>query len=604
MRRLDLSPPLSRNIAAVLASACVAFALLAATGMRDGEQPFARLENPLDLMALDLLARAQRVLAPRAAASDPVIIGVDEDTLAAFPEPRALWHPHLGALIAAVARSGAAAFGVHTPLPDRLYDALVPGIDATLLGPIAEARERLPLVFARTADAAGAMHPVHPDYVAAAGGQQRFGFGTLSLDPDGLARRFDDRRCSGDPRACTFAGLLATETGLRQRWSGYIPYGLGDGIRYVPMREVLRWAQSGSDAGLANAFRGRTVLLGFVLQADDRVMTPLALADKEPARTSVPQIMVHAQVLRAMLNPPGLLLPAPAWLVAGLGLLAALCATGSARVARKLLVAAYLLLAAIVAVVSYDRGVVLPVASLALAAIAAGPIGALLDRLFTLNMQRRLTKAFEGSLDHQLVRSVESGTADIGADADYREAAVLVCRLAGAPERVPPAALALSIDAQFARIGKVVRAHGGHVEAFAGDTVTASFGAFLSSDRATRAALESAQEILTALARLREEMGDAAPLLSSVGIGIAAGVAFVGRLGTPGRTHWHVLGGIIDRATALQAQAGAAGVPILCSAEVTAAVGHPGMLIETALGDGTHAYAWTPEPWLGVEAIQ
>lgn len=586
-----------RRALAALLSAGVVLVLLAAAGVREDQRAFARLTNPIDRFALDALVKGRRALAPRPVPNDPVVIGIDEDTHAAMPEPYALWHRRLGLLIASLTRSDAAAFGVGVGLPDRLYDALTPGIDQALLGPIAEARGRLPLVFARAVETSGVLRYPHPAYVAAAGGAERFAHLALDSDADGVVRNFADRACATEPANCTFAGALAAALGARQGWSGYIPYDLGPSIDYLPMHEVLQWAERGDQARLRAAFARKVVLLGVVLPAENRVGAPVALAAREPRSTRVPAIMAHAQVLRGLLN-AGLLAPAPGWLVAALGLLAALCALGRAARSRLLAVAAYLCLIIAASVFAWGRGLVLPAGSLMLAGVAAAVIGALLDRLAAFLALHRLQRAFEGVLAPELVHSIESGETDIGTGARRGEVAVLVCHLGDVAERAalaPPVETGLLMDAQLARIEGAVRAHDGRVEAFAADTVLASFGAPLATRSPARAALEAAQEIFAGIARLREEFAAEALPVAPITIGIASGIALVGRLGVPGRADWHVLGDIVDVARALQAQASRANSPVLCSEAVAAAVGYPPVLARVAMPDGSLAFAWDPE---------
>src|SRR5450432_1372421 len=54
-------------------------------------------EAPLadaDRLAFDLQVRALRELKPRPLADDVVLVGINDDTEAAYPEPIALWHRH------------------------------------------------------------------------------------------------------------------------------------------------------------------------------------------------------------------------------------------------------------------------------------------------------------------------------------------------------------------------------------------------------------------------------------------------------------------------------------------------------------------------------
>src|SRR5688572_12229805 len=86
----------------------------------------------LDLGLVDLEFEMLRRAAPKVAPVSPVLIAADEATLAAFPEPIALWHRYLGDIFSALARAGPQAVGVDIELPERSHDHLQPGMDLAL----------------------------------------------------------------------------------------------------------------------------------------------------------------------------------------------------------------------------------------------------------------------------------------------------------------------------------------------------------------------------------------------------------------------------------------------------------------------------------------
>ena len=123
----------------------------------------------LDLKLLDLQFGVLRALAPPSLAPEVVIVGIDEETLRQLPEPLALWHGHLARFLHAMVLAGPSAVGVDVFLPERSYDAFMPGVDQTLLRAIIQARRALPVVFAITVDASGKPSSILPSFAAAAG---------------------------------------------------------------------------------------------------------------------------------------------------------------------------------------------------------------------------------------------------------------------------------------------------------------------------------------------------------------------------------------------------------------------------------------------------
>src|SRR5207237_8202606 len=59
---------------------------------------------------------------PRPLENDVVIIGIDEQTEQAFPEPVALWHRHAADVYAALAKAKPLAVGVDIVLPERSFE--------------------------------------------------------------------------------------------------------------------------------------------------------------------------------------------------------------------------------------------------------------------------------------------------------------------------------------------------------------------------------------------------------------------------------------------------------------------------------------------------
>src|SRR5262249_21763599 len=177
--------------------------------------PYAPWVETGDHAILDAQFRFLRAHALRPAANDIVIVGIDDETTRALPEPFTLWHPHLSKFLQASARSGAADVCVDVVLPDRSFDVIVHGRDRELLAGIISARRSTPIVLALTVDPSGETRPVHRPFVAAAG-RDATGYALLPVDSDGVVRRFDERLAIG-------GGAVATPPGPNSRRLGRGP---------------------------------------------------------------------------------------------------------------------------------------------------------------------------------------------------------------------------------------------------------------------------------------------------------------------------------------------------------------------------------------------
>jgi CHASE2 domain-containing sensor protein len=273
----------------------------------------------LDLKLLDLQFRALRAAVEPTPAPEVVIIGIDEETVEQFPEPFALWHKHLAQFLHAMVLAKPAAVGVDIFLPERSFNAFVPGIDQILLRAVIQARRAFPLVFAVTIDSAG-KRGIFPPFAAAAG-KDGLGYGLALVDGDGVVRRFQDPFEEGESKTATLAGQMLR--GMKaQPKSGYIDFAQGELFAYVPLQRVLAWEAAQDAAALERAFAGKPVVLGIILPFEDRKLVPAPLMAGDADLFNVPGVALHAQVLRNTLG-RGLIAEVPAYLKVLLGVAAA-----------------------------------------------------------------------------------------------------------------------------------------------------------------------------------------------------------------------------------------------------------------------------------------
>src|SRR5688572_21381040 len=114
--------------AAAVAVAGLAFALLPAAERSDDA-------------LLDVQWKILKRIDARAAPDDIVIVGVDEASVRAIPEPPGLWHASLGRALARVAAARPRAIAFDLPLPERSFDGVKPGLDRALFDGLAAAVE-------------------------------------------------------------------------------------------------------------------------------------------------------------------------------------------------------------------------------------------------------------------------------------------------------------------------------------------------------------------------------------------------------------------------------------------------------------------------------
>jgi adenylate cyclase len=255
------------------------------------------LADRLDNVLLDLQWNILRRIDARPAPDDIVIVGIDEASVKAVPEPPGLWHAALGRALARVASARPRAIVIDYPLPERSYDGIKPGLDRALFDGLASAVESAPVVAAlnidpRTRDA----RPIHKPYLALLG-ESRLGLGLLARDADGFARRYSLLVPTEDGGFPTIEGRLCRALNA-ECGEGLIHFALGKPYAYVPLKSLLAL----SDDELARRlFRDRIVLIGETQAFSGRIAVPANLAAWETDAASTPAIVLRAQTLRTAL---------------------------------------------------------------------------------------------------------------------------------------------------------------------------------------------------------------------------------------------------------------------------------------------------------------
>ena len=272
----------------------IAVAAIALAGLGFSLAPVA---ERFDAALLDLEWQLLRRFDWKPAPEDIVIVGVDEATVRAIPEPPGLWHAALGRALARLAATRPRAILYALPLPERSYEGVKAGVDRALFEGLAAAVESGPFVAALTIDArTRAARNIHLPYLALLG-ESRLGIDLTARDVDGVARRFSLLVPTEDGGFPTIEGRLCRAM-KRQCSDGLIHFSLGRPFRYVPLKNLLTM---GDERLLEGLFKDRIVLVGEARLFSDRVDVPVNLAGwEDPGRTS-PGIVVHAQTLRTAL---------------------------------------------------------------------------------------------------------------------------------------------------------------------------------------------------------------------------------------------------------------------------------------------------------------
>ncbi len=511
-------------------------AALAATG----------LAERLDLAALDLEYRLLRHSLPRAAAREVVVVGIDEASIAALPEPITLWHRHLSRFLLAMKQAAPAALGIDVVLPARSFEKVQPGADALLTRSLVEARLAYPLVLAVTIGPDGRERPVHAPFLAAVGAEGAE-LALLPLDADGVIRRLEP---------ASFAGALARRLGAQPR-AGLIDYSRGAAFSDFPFRDVLAW----DEPRLKSAFEKKPVLLGVVLPFTDDQAAPVQLASWNTGGSRVPGVLLHAQALRTLLD-EGPVSAVPRWAVIALAALGSLLFFAPAWSALLTAILCFVLSSW-----ALSRGWYLPPATLALAALV--PVA--FDTGAKLLERRRLRASFRGYVSPAVMNEILAGRIQPGLAGVRRFVCVMFADIRGYTTRASgmrPEETIAFLNRYFERVVALIHARGGTVVSIMGDGIMAAFGTPKALQNPCREAFEAALAMLEFVAELNQRMAAEGEAPIEIGIGLNAGEALCGHVGSRERHEYSAIGDVTNVASRLQTLTKEHGYPVLASRAV------------------------------------
>jgi adenylate cyclase len=573
----------TRFLAAVKSSyRALAFLLiaLAAVGAQHTET-LATLNGKL----LDGAFAFLRTSAPRPVARDVVVIGIDVDDLRAFSEPRDFWHPNYGRLLAVLGQARPAVVGLDIVFPERSYQHLIPGLDQALLKGLLAIRGQVPVVLARTVDDFNNFREIFAPYIAVAG-PESVGSVVVCRDDDDVIRRFDEYLCNEKSQEAipSLAGIMAKRLGVEQTWRGYINYRVGGGIQYLPFREVLRRAES-APAELRAAVEGRPVFVGFVLPFEDRRTVPVDLAAWEPGNRSVPGVLVHAQVLRSMLN-GGLLKSIDAWMVWLLSLLAAafvfLPGGGRATIAFVLFVVA---LAGAMLYLLNGGWVLQPAAPAAAGAVALAT-RFVSDSIAQARERATLRNAFGGYVSPQIMSEILAGRLSPDLGGKRERVCILFSDIRSfttRSEHMSPEVLIAMLNRYFTEMTQSVHERGGTVDKFIGDGMMCFFGAPQPLANPAAAAAAAGRDMLQRLEGLNRQFQAEGQEAISIGIGLHLGEVIVGHVGSATRHEYTAIGDAVNAASRIEGLTKSLGYALVVSRDVWAELEDPQEYVQ--LGD-------------------
>jgi class 3 adenylate cyclase/CHASE2 domain-containing sensor protein len=528
----------------------------------------------------DWQMRVLRNVHPRPIPEDIVLIGIDEETYKAFPEPVALWHRHFAKVLHALARAGPRAVGVDVTLPERSFDTILPGSDLALMRALVDIKRSTPIVYVQSiADNRLELLEIQPNFRPLLG-PENLGIDQQHFDPDLVSRRFEEviRYKQDGPVVPTLAGQILRRIGVPVD-AGYIDYSVGAPLEYIPMHEVAKRDDK--------TFRGRVVLIGSLVGSADRWPLPVRLLARDPGRQWIdsadakdleqPGVLTHAQALRSHLA-TGLLHPVPEWvrwLLVALAALAVLVrASAVVVVGGALVVPAAVTGLGLAGIVSAQT--LIPVAAIVLTLWLALVVRSIFDAIEAVVDRLRLQASFAGQVSPAVMKEMLDGNLAPGVSGQLAEVCVLfsdVRDFTTLSEKMPPEVVTTVLQRYFDRMVHAVHRYDGTVDKFIGDGMMVLFGAPRKSADPCGDAVQCALAMMKELDQLNADFEREGLPVLTIGIGVNYGTVTVGNIGSSERHNYSAIGDAVNVAARVEGLTKDLGRKIIITEAVVARIG-------------------------------
>ncbi|QOZ47366.1 adenylate/guanylate cyclase domain-containing protein [Bradyrhizobium sp. CCBAU 53340] len=589
-----------RNIVAAILIALVA-------GAAFSSPPLQRLQG----LSLDILTALRwKLIGDRRdpATSPVVVVAIDGETYDTPPfkgSPTQTWTREIGRVLGSITEGGAKVIGFDVIFPSSIEQSEIPFGDASF-GNRVKGFDRDYLIALRKLSDSGKLvlgeilsndHPDRPDRAQQLAVKGNIRALNVHTDADNVIRRmplsFSIERQPVPAMAVELAARsldAKPETGPSGATilSGYaIPSavpntltlnfrGMGRDIPAYSFADLRACIEKGDTDFFRRAFDGKIVLLGSILNFDDRKLTSMHLAGgydgvpaarcalpspasvRQMARSSVAGVFVHATAVRNLIEHDAITeLGVPARLIltivfaAVIAAAACLLAPTGAAITWLALTVAY----TAVAVSTFAHAIALPLTEPVLAGLAA--LAMMIGYRFVIadREERFLRKSFAFYLAPEVIDSmVASGKMPV-LGGEMRDITMFFSDLSGfssIAEKMTPAELVALMNEYLSAMTDIIESHGGYVDKYIGDSIVAMFGAPADDPDHARHAVAAALQCRDRL----EDLNDNHPAFRGRGlahrIGLNSGEAVVGNIGSRRRFNYTVMSDTVNLASRLE----------------------------------------------------
>jgi class 3 adenylate cyclase len=554
--------------------------------------------------------------------SPTVVIAIDEETYRRPPFqdiPKAMWTPQIAAVLEATLDAGAAVIGQDVILSTSV-EPYLKGFDRSYLLALRRGAQSNKLILGKVQHLKKPLAP-YRGHSFAVGHHKNIRLVNLFSDTDGVIRRvpLTFRSSSTDGFSRTEASmaleLAARALGVSPdlgtgggpvRLAGYeIPgseenvmllnfeTGGGDMPTYS-LADLHACVEAGDHAFFEQHFNGKVVILGGVLDIEDRKLTskryvtgpeiarstvrcklPVMedLYDERVIRDSIPGVYVFATAVNNLLRKDALSeLPRSNQFL--LILVIGIAAGGvgfrfrpaTAAGLGAAAVGVWIILTAVV----FRSGLVLPMIDATIVAIACLVVVSGYRFGITDREKRAVRRAFSYYLPDFVIERMLAQDATPQLGGEERDVSVLFSDLAGftaMSEGMSPEEVVTLMNRYLSAMTKIIEDHGGFVDKYIGDAIIAVFGAPVDDPNHARHAIEAALASQERLASLQPELGLPPGRDLVARIGVNSGSVLIGNIGGEKRFNYTVMGDTVNLAARLEGVNKLYGTRVLTSGE-------------------------------------